>query len=395
MGLIQAALSAAGSVLQDQWKEYFYCDALDNNVLVAKGVKKTSAFSANAYGCDNIITSGSGIAIADGQCMIIVEDGKIVEFCAEPGNFIWDASSEPSIFNGDLKENIKDTFAKIGARFTMGGDTGKDQRIYYFNTKEILDNKFGTPNPIPFAIVDRNLNLFLDTAVRCSGTYSYRITDPMLFYANVCGNVASVFTRDEIDAQLRAEFVDALQPAFGKISALGIRPSELPNHAADLRDLMNDELTRKWSETRGIEIVSVALNPITLPEEDANRIKDAQLAAINRDPLMAAATTVAASAQAARDAAKNPNGAAAAMMGVNMVQGNAAANAAALFAAGAQAQPAPAAPAGAAWTCECGSVNTGNFCPNCGKPRPAAAWTCDCGTVNTGNFCTNCGKPRH
>lgn len=392
MGLIQAVLSATDSVLQDQWKEYFYCDALDKDVLVAKGVKKTSGLSANAYGRDNIITSGSGIAVADGQCMIIVEDGKIVEFCAEPGNFTWDASSEPSIFNGGLnKEGLLETFAKIGERFARGGDTGKDQRIYYFNTKELVDNKFGTQNPIPFYIEDPNINLKLDTAVRCSGVYSYRISDPMLFYANVCGNVENVYTRDELDQQLKVEFVNALQPAFAKLSTLHIRPSELPAHAQELCDLMNEELSKKWADLRGLEVVSIAMNPITLPEEDAQRIKDLQMAAVNKDTTMAAATVVSAQAQAMRDAAKNENGAATAFMGVNLAQNAGGADAQALYAMGTP-EPQAATPMNGTWTCECGTANTGNFCSNCGKPKPT--WTCECGEENSGNFCTNCGKPR-
>ena len=389
MGLIQAALSATGSVLQDQFKEYFYCESLSNDVLVSKGVKKTAFTSANAGGRDNIITSGSGIAIADGQCMIIVEDGKVVEFCAEPGNFVWDASTEPSLFNGDLKEGILETFAKIGERFTMGGDTGKDQRIYYFNTKEILDNKFGTPNPIPFKIVDKNINLDLDSAVKCSGTYSYRLVDPILFYANVSGNVEKDFTKDAIDSQLKAEFVNALQPAFAKISELGIRPSDLTNHVVELADLMNQELTKKWSETRGIEVVSVALNPITLPEEDAAKIREYQFAATNKDQAMREASDAAARQDALRDAANNEGGAANTIIGVNLVDQVGKTMA---------ATTTGTAPAGDAWACpNCGTTNHGgNFCTNCGKPNPNGAWVCPkCGKTNTGgNFCPDCGEPR-
>jgi membrane protease subunit (stomatin/prohibitin family) len=400
MGLIKAAIGAAGGVLADQWKEFFYCEALPKEVLVKKGQKRISGRSSNTKAEDNIISSGSVVAVADGQCMVIVEQGKIVEFCAVPGEFVFDASTEPSIFTGNLGDSILESFKAIGRRFTFGGDTGKDQRVYYFNTKEIIDNKFGTPNPIPFRVVDRNINLDIDVSVRCSGVYSYRIVDPILFYTNVCGNVSREFIRDEIDMQLKTEFVSALQPAFAKISELQIRPSALPAHAEDLAAAMNEALTKKWRETRGIAIVSIALNPITLPEEDAEMIKQAQRTAIMRDPTMAAATLVGAQSDAMKAAASNPNGAMMGFMGMGMAQQAGGMNAQSLFAMGqqqAQSQQHSQASAGQAntWTCSCGTQNSGKFCTNCASPRPSAPsqWTCSCGTLNTGKFCHNCGKP--
>ncbi|MBR6531246.1 MAG: SPFH domain-containing protein, partial [Clostridia bacterium] len=154
MGLIKAGVGALGGVLADQWKEFFYCDSLKNDVLMVKGQKRVSGRSSNTKGSDNLISNGSGIAVADGQCMIIVEQGKVVEFCAEPGEFTYDTSTEPSLFSGKLGDTIKETFKTVGKRFTYGGDTGKDQRVYYFNTKEIMDNKFGTPNPFMFEVVN-------------------------------------------------------------------------------------------------------------------------------------------------------------------------------------------------------------------------------------------------
>ena len=247
MGLIKAAAGAMGGTLADQWKEFFYCDALDKSVLAVKGQKRTSSRSSNTKGNDNIISNGSGIAVADGQCMMIVEQGKVVEFCAEPGEFTYDSSTEPSIFTGGFGKGLLETFKTVGKRFTYGGDTGKDQRVYYFNTKEIIDNKFGTANPIPFRVVDRNIGLDIDVSVRCNGVYSYKISDPMLFYVNVCGNVEQEYTRDEIDSQLKAEFMNALQPAMARISEMEIRPNAIPAHAGELSDFMNQELTKKWS----------------------------------------------------------------------------------------------------------------------------------------------------
>ena len=403
MGLIKAAAGAFGGTMADQWKEFFYCDAIDKDVLVVKGEKRVSGRSSNKKGSANIITSGSGIAVADGQCMIIVEQGKVVEVCAEPGQFTYDASTEPTIFSGSLGEGIRRTFETVKKRFEYGGDTGKDQRVYYFNTKELVDNKFGTANPIPFRVVDRNIGLDIDVSVRCNGIYSYKIVDPLLFYTNVCGNVEMQYDREEIEGQLKTEFVSALQPAFAKISELQIRPSAIPGHVQELCDAMNEALTKKWIETRGLAVVSIAMNPVTLPEEDAQMIKDAQKNAILRDPTMAAATLAGAQADAMKAAASNTAGAMTGFMGMGMAGQAGGANMQNLYQMGAQQQAAQsqaapkmqAASGSGTWKCECGAENTGRFCSECGKPKPQPAeWTCSCGAVNTGKFCSECGSPR-
>ena len=300
MGLIKAGLGALGGTLADQWKEYFYCEAMDKDVMVTKGRKRTGSRSSNTKGNDNIISNGSVIAVADGQCMMIVEQGKVVELCAEPGEFQYDTSTEPSIFAGSLGSSILGTFQTIGKRFTFGGDTGKDQRVYYFNTKELIDNKFGTPNPIPFRVVDSKIGLDVDVSIRCSGVYSYKIANPMLFYANVCGNVEQEYTRDELDGQLKTEFISALQPAFGKLSDLELRPNQIVAHNTDLENAMNAVLSAKWGELRGLKVVSIALGSVTLPEEDAQMIKELQRTAVLQNPNMAGATLVGAQADAVR-----------------------------------------------------------------------------------------------
>ena len=395
MGLIKAGLGALGGTLADQWKEFFYCEAIDKDVLVVKGEKRIGNRSSNKRGSDNVISNGSGIVVADGQCMIIVEQGKIVEVCAEPGEFTYNTELEPSIFTGPLKKSIVETFKQVGKRFTYGGEPPKDQRVYFFNTKELIDNKFGTPNPIPFRIVDHNIGLDLDSSVRCSGVYSYKITDPLLFYTNVCGNVADEYRRDEIVAQLKTEFISALQPAFAKLSGLQMRPNEIPGHAEELAEAMNEALSQKWGELRGLDVISIAMNPITIPEEDAAAIKLAQRNAMLRDPNMAGATLVGAQADAMKAAAENSGGAMTGFMGMGMAQNAGGNNAQALFAMGQQQQAQQAAPASDAWTCVCGALATGKFCSQCGAPKPAPAqWTCSCGAVNTGNFCSECGKPR-
>lgn len=397
MGLIKATMGAVGGTLADQWKEFFYCDALEQDILVVKGEKRINGRSSNTKGNDNIISNGSGIAVADGQCMIIVEQGKIVEVCAEPGQFTYDSSTEPSIFSGNLGKSIADTFRTVGKRFTYGGDTGKDQRVYYFNVKEIMDNKFGTPNPIPFRVVDSRLGLDVDVSIRCSGVYSYMIADPLLFYTKVCGNVERAYTRDEIEKQLKTEFISALQPAFGKLSELELRPNQIVSHNTELEEAMNFALSTKWGKLRGLKVVSIALGSVSLPPEDAEMIKQLQRTAVLQNPNMAGATLAGAQADAMRTAAGNAAGAMNGFVGMGMAMNAGGMNAQNLFAMGQQQAAAPApstAPAGG-WTCTCGAVSTGKFCPECGAPKPANdGWTCACGTVNKGKFCQNCGAKK-
>lgn len=402
MGLIKAGMGALGGTLADQWKEFFYCDALDKEVLVVKGQKRTGGRSSNTKGNDNIISNGSGIAVADGQCMIIVEQGKIVEVCAEPGEFTYDTSTEPSIFSGSLGESIKDTFRTIGKRFAYGGDTGKDQRVYYFNIKEIMDNKFGTPNPVPFRVVDSKIGLDVDVSIRCSGVYSYMIADPLLFYTKVCGNVEREYTREEIDSQLKTEFISALQPAFGKLSDLELRPNQIVSHNTELEEAMNTALSTKWGELRGLKVVSIALGSVTLPPEDAEMIKQLQRTAVLQNPNMAGATLVGAQADAMKAAASNSAGAMAGFMGMGMAMNvGGGMNAQNLFAMGQQQQAAQQQAASAAadgWKCSCGTIVSGKFCPECGgkKPEPvqAGSWKCKCGAVTSGKFCPECGSPK-
>lgn len=408
MGLIKAGMGALGGTLADQWKEFFCCEAMEKDVMVTKGKKRTNARSSNKKGNDNIISNGSVIAVADGQCMIIVEQGKVVEVCAEPGEFRYDASTEPSIFTGNLGTGIKETFRTIGKRFTFGGDTGKDQRVYYFNTKELIDNKFGTPNPIPFRVVDSRIGLDVDVSVRCSGVYSYKIVDPLLFYTNVCGNVEQDYTRDELDSQLKSEFISALQPAFGRLSDLELRPNQIVSHNTELEEAMNHALSAKWGELRGLKVVSIALGSVTLPDEDAEMIKQIQRTAVFQNPNMAGATLVGAQADAMKGAASNSAGAMTGFMGMGMAMNAGGVNAQDLFAMGQRQQESGyqavqqqqgtmrQTNTASTWKCSCGAVATGRFCTECGSARPmdSGGWTYTCGTVNKGKFCQNCGAKK-
>ena len=329
--------------------------------------------------------------------MLIVEQGKVVDVCAEPGEYTYDTSSEPSIFCGGLGAGVKAAFQQVGKRFTFGGEPPKDQRVYFVNTKELVGNKYGTPNPVPFRVVDMNIGLDMDITIRCFGEYSYQIANPVLFYTNVCGNVEQDYTREEIDGQLKSELMTALQPAFAKISEMGIRYSALPGHTQELSDALNQVLTEKWNNLRGICIVSLGVSSVKASEEDEAMIKELQRNAAFRNPTMAAAHMVGAQASAMQAAASNQNaGPVMAFAGMNMASNAGGVNAQNLFAMGQQAQPQmqPQSQQSSGWTCACGAVNTGKFCSECGQPRPAGPWTCSCGATNTGKFCSECGRPR-
>ena len=406
MGLIRAAAGAAGGVLADQWKEYFYCESIPADVLAVKGQKKVSGRSSNTKGSDNIISNGSVIAIADGQCMLIVEQGKVVDVCAEPGEYTYDMSTEPSIFAGDLGESIKGVFQNIGKRFTFGGEAPKDQRVYYFNTKELTGNKYGTPSPVPFRVVDQRAGIDIDIGIRCFGEYSIRLKNPLLFYTNVCGNVSEDYKVENIAGQMKTELLTALQPAFAKISDMGIRYSSLPGHTLELSEALNEQLSSKWRDLRGMEIVSFGVSSVKANEEDEQMIKELQRNAAFMDPTRAAAHLVGAQGEAMKAAAANTGaGPAMAFMGMNMAGQAGGMNAQNLFQMGQQqqmqqAQLAPA-PVAEGWTCSCGAVNKGKFCSECGAKKPAGVpqYKCDkCGwepadPQHPPKFCPECGDP--
>ena len=399
MGLIKAAMGAAGGVLADQWKEFFTCDSMPADVLIMRGRKKVSGRSSNTKGDGDIITNGSLIAVAEGQCMIITEQGKVVEVCAEPGEYKYDMSTEPSIFCGSLGEGIKEVFKNVGKRFTFGGEAPKDQRVYYVNTKEIIGNKYGTPSPIPFRVVDERAAIDIDISVRCFGVYSYKVVNPVLLYTALSGNVSDVYTRDNLDEQLKSELLTKLQPAFARISAMGIRYSAIPGHTNELANIMREELSAEWKDGRGIEIQKIGVSSIKASAEDEQMIKEMQRDVAYMDPSRAAGHLVGAQAKAMQDAAKNPNGAMAGLMGVGLMGQMGGMNAQGLFQMGAQQKAAaPAAPAAAeGWTCACGHAgNAGKFCVECGNPKPADAmgWKCSCGALNTGKFCPECGSKK-
>ena len=445
MGLIRAAAGALGGMLADQWKEFFYCDALEKDILVKRGQKRTSSRSSNTKGNDNVISNGSGIAVADGQCMLIVEQGKVVEVCAEPGEFTYDSSSEPSIFTGNLGDSIKETFKLIGKRFTYGGDTAKDQRVYYVNTKELGEILFGTATPIPFrVIVSEEMGYKLSVDIRCNGLFTYKICDPLLFYTNVCANVVDSYESDEIAPRLKSEMMNALQPALAKLSAQRIQYYEIPAHTMEISDALNEVLSSSWRQKRGIEIYSVNINSLSIPDDQRKKLTEWEENAMTINPNTAAARLVGGQIDAMKAAAANSGGAMTGFMGMGMAMNGAGGmNAQNLYTMGQQPQyqqmagqqftagqpaqpqqngaaqadtwncvcgatvsgkfcpecgakkPEPKMQAAGSWTCvNCGTVATGKFCPECGSPKPEDGWTCACGTVNKGKFCTNCGAKK-
>ena len=392
MGLIRVALEATSQVISDQYKEFFECPSIPDDILIVKGHKDTSGRTRN-NNIDDVISNGSLIVVHKGQAMAIVDNGAVVEFTAEAGPFVYDSSSEPSIFEGSLGKNVVNTFKTIGRRISFGGHTGHKQYVYYFNTKLIKDNLFGTATPITFRAVDRNIGLDMDVHLSCHGSYNYQLVDPIMLFSNIAGNVEDSFSRKELDGTMKKEFIAAMRPSLAALSRLELRPSQVADHEPELAEELKKNLTQKWLEDRGIEIKEVNILSTEVPPDELKQISDLQKTATLRDPGLAAAKITEAQAAAMQTAAGNQNGAMMGFMGMNMAQMAGGINGQALYQMAGQ-QPA-AQPAQGGWTCSCGAVSTGNFCAACGKPKPAPdGWTCSCGAVSTGNFCMQCGKPK-
>ncbi|MCL2363527.1 MAG: SPFH domain-containing protein [Defluviitaleaceae bacterium] len=397
MGLIRAAISSVGSTMRDQWLDFFVCDAIREDTLMVRGVRTNKNGRNN--GSDNVISNGSGIIVSAGQCAIITSQGAVVELVAEPGEFTWDADGEPSIFHGGLGAGIMNTFKTIGRRIARGGETGRDHRVYYVNIKELHGNKFGTATPLPFRIVDPDTGFRISTTLRGYGTYSWRVADPIKFFTNIAANITDDFKVERLQSQMRSEFLSALQPALGALGQKGILPDELTLHTLDVAAGLNEHLSGTWNELRGFEVVSIAFNSITTPDEVNDQLNELQMKKLYaNNPNMAAASMVKAQNQALVGAANNQGGMGAmgAFMGMNMVQ-NTGGGANPLGALQQQAPP-PQAPQAAGWNCTCGATNAGRFCGECGSPPPAPApaagsWACACGTQNQGRFCGECGQP--
>lgn len=391
MGLIKSALSAINTTLADQWKEYIYCDSLDGDTLVQKGSVRVTGGS-NTQRSSNIISDGSKIAVNEGQFMIIVENGKIVDFTSEPGAYTYNTGTEPSLFDSGFT-GLKESFKKVGKRFTFGGQPENDQRVYFINTKEIINNKIGIGN-VPFRDSEFNFTV----KIMGYGTYSYKITDPVMFYTNLCANVTDSYKRTEIEDQLRSEVQESLQPALGRIALKGIAYDQLPLYTKEIGDEVNKDLTSDWTVLRGISVVSVAFASITVDEESAAKINQFQESRVYSNPQMLASRLGTSQANAMETAAGNSAGAMQGFLGMGMAMQQGGTNAAQIMGMAqnnaAAAPSTPSTPSANTWKCECGCENTGKFCSECGKPKPAGEWVCECGTANTGKFCSECGKPK-
>ena len=375
MGLIQAFKGSVSGELANQWKELFVSDSMSADTLVKRAEHKVSGRSSNTKGDADVITKGSAIIVNEGQCAILVDSGKVIDVAAEAGAYEWEENGSASIFAGDFG----DIFKEFGRRFTFGGEKPVQQRVYFVNTKDIVGLKFGTPSPIPFRILDNNVGLDMDTTLKCNGNYSMRVSDPTQLYVSLAGNVKDEYTIEDIQDQLRATFIAALQPALGKLTNLGVRPSAIPSYTKEMSEAMGEELNSDWTNKYGLAITSVQILTTVIPDEDAATLKELQKTGAFRNQSMAGAALIGAQAEAMKNAASNPNGAMMGFMGMNMAMQAGGANAQDLLNAGAATtganQMAGAANGGAAagnrWFCpNCGNENFGNFCVNCGTKRP-------------------------
>lgn len=439
MGLIRAAAGSTKGAFADQWLEFFSYDAFSPDVLAVKGQKHSGRKSQNTKGNDNVISNGSRVAVASGQCALIIEQGQVLDVADQPGEYTFMLGGEASAFSDySSKGLVKTSLANAMERFKFGGQPGKDTRVYYINTKEITGNKFGTANPVPFRVVDRNIGLDMDIAIRFFGQYSYHISNPILFFMNIAGNFPDVYGRSQLDSQLKSELLSALQGALAKLSAYGVRYTELPAHTEQLTAALNEVLAKTWRDKRGIELDSFSIASVTPRDEDEKLIRDLQRTAVMKDPTMSAALTQEANmrlagqmaeahAGALQAAAANHGGSIQGLMGLGLAQ---------QMMGGIpmpHAYPAPAPvqpptvqqptsiplagtgeipvtrrsvqdrslPASGEWQCDCGHSSAGKFCAECGQPRPMMEkqYRCDkCGLVpadpaNPSKFCPECGDP--
>ena len=401
MGIIRAAAQAVGGSLADQWLEVYEPDDMGDQTVFTSGVKIRKG--QNTKGTDQTVSNGSIIHVYDNQMMLLVDGGKVVDYTAEPGYYKVDNSSLPSLFNGQLKESVKETFSRI----KFGGATPTLQKVFYINLQEIKGIKFGTRNPVNYFDSFYNAELFL----RAHGTYSIRITDPLLFYKEVVPRNADHVEISDVNEQYMAEFLEALQASINQMSADGIRISYVPSKGRELSKYMADTLDEDWNNMRGMEIQAVGIASISYDEESQKMIQMRNQGAMLSDPTVREGYVQGAMARGLEAAGSNANGSMAGFMGMGVgmqaaggmmgnasqvnlaqMQQQAAQNAQAQAAANTGTQQ--AAPQGG-WTCECGAVNTGKFCSECGKSKPEdSTWTCECGAVNTGKFCSECGKPK-
>ena len=387
-------MQAVGGGLADSWLEVIEAGDMGPTTVFTKGIKKNQG--QNKKGTEDAISNGSTIHVYPNQFMMLTDGGKVIDYTAEEGYYTVQDSSLPSLFSGQFGEALKESFARI----KYGGGTPKTQKVFYINLQEIKGLKFGTHNPINYFDSFYNAELFL----RCHGNYSIKITDPLLFFREVIPRDTDKVDFDAISEQYQSEFLEALQTAINKMSADGERISFVTSKATELGKYMSDALDEDWKKNRGFEIESVGIASISYDEESTKLINMRNQGAMLSDANIREGFVQGSIAKGIEAAGSNANGSMAGFMGVGMgmnaggsYMGAVSANNMAQAKAQAQANNVntQASQTVNSWTCACGAVNTGNFCQQCGKAKPANEnWTCACGAVNTGNFCQQCGKAK-
>lgn len=385
MGLVKILFDSIKQTFSEQWIDYFKCDSIPADVLVARG--RRFAYGGNAGTDENVISDGSRVDVADGQFMIIVENGKVVDYCAEPGQYLYKTGTKPSLFNG-IFTNLGSVAKESGRKFTAGGQRLSDQRVYYVNLKEVMGNKWGVGN-----VAFRDSEFDFSMKISAYGEYTYKITNPLAFYKSVSGNLKGDFYKSAVEPMLKAELQTALQTALGRVALKGIPYDKLPLYTTEVCDALNAELRQKWSERRGISLYSIAIASVAPDDESAQKIAEFQESRVyGRNAGMMGAKLGLAKAEAMQNAASNSGGAMLGFMGMGMANGAAGNSVENMYAMGSAKAPQNS---GGSWTCTCGRTSDGNFCPDCGKRRPSG-WACpDCGYTSGGarpNFCPNCGK---
>ena len=405
MGIIRAVTDAVSGALADQWLEVIEPDQMSDRTVFTAGVQmRQGERNSNTKRTSAIVSNGSVIHVYPNQFMLLVDGGKIVDYTAEEGYYTVNNSSEPSLFNGDLGDSVKESFNRV--RF--GGTTPYAQKVFYVNLQEIKGIKFGTTNPVNYFDSFYNSELFL----RAFGTYSIKVVDPIKFYTEAIPKNAEHVDISDINEQYLSEFLGALQAAINQMSADGVRISHVTSKNMELSRYMADILDDDWKDLRGMEVVSVGLAGLSYSEESQKLINMRNQGAMLSDPNVREGYVQGSVARGLEAAGSNSAGSMAGFMGMGLgmnaggsfvgaaSQANQAQREAAVARPAAPAEPADApkqeTPAASAedWTCECGSKNHGGkFCPNCGKARPTARFCTNCGEKLSPNskFCPNCG----
>lgn len=380
MGLIKSSISAIGGTLHDQWKEVISCDNMNNDILMKKVMTDSG-----------VITKNSLIRVMPGQCAVIMQNGKVIDATADEGDYIFDESASPSFFAGDFG----DVFKEMWERFKYEGGSPNNQCVFYFNTKEIMDNKFGTASPIPFQDwshpVPNQITggiLPLSVKVKCYGKFTFRISNPSLFMSNIAGT-ASVYTKEEITEQIRTEVMSVFQNILNELGTekYKVPVLELPSQTDEIKQMMDEKVYDEALRSRGISIITFSVESVTIDEKSEEYINNYILGA---NANMQQGTLTGAYAEAIKNAANNPNGSTNGFVGIGMM------NMASGGAFGTINQNnTNKVQDNNEWVCSnCGKLNKGKFCLRCGNSMPGLKKCTKCGKMIEENaeYCPECGE---